>query len=1327
MDEVCTVKCNFGKCVDDLNHVITKATLHQVKEYIRLHCFTAVARYDNSGRTPLHVAASSGKSDIVRWICKLLSSNKCSGNVTIDSVDVESNWSALHRALYYGRIASAMELLKNGANMWLKDKAGCNSLDMIIADISPWNNKISFKRNSDISVQSITDLKNSDVSELYTWGVNENMTLAQAVQKSKKMPEMVKFFSKRNMYIKQVVMCKFHSIFLTRDGVAYSCGNGRGGRLGNGSEDVFIDPQLVDAGGSVITSASAGIDHSVFVTADGQLLTCGLNDHRTLGINPPPQKSLLPQRVSGLRDHIVVGCCAGSCHTVAWTSQSALYTFGTNAGQLGHGKGQPFIVQPRQVSSVHREEDKITYVHACDAATVVSTAHGVVFLLHNYICRKIVTKQMDIIKLQVGGGILDRTVISQMQNEAFFRKKKEENLDSEKKDVKVLLLKKSGDLLSWNSAHSSLDRCQFDQKQLSWISDVSLSCNGVAALLVSADGTAYTAKFQAWIAGKPARRGSALHKQEYLTSLDLMSSDAIQKFQLEQIPCAFRCHTAVLGPKGRNYSLLQSKPSNFLTQIPVVDAADISEEMKMLFESSDASDLLHDIVIHVRRDGKPDVLFPTHKFILASRSLLLSKLILSRIPSSDEASLDSEKDKLIVEGIHPKIFMNILSIIYTGSCEMLQPGSKVDDRYPDSGRVKIFWSDNTTSAMEIPTKSNQVKVECFTLLKILSNLFGIRDLSNEVFSLHGIRDGVISSKKSGKKLHFAPSSLPQLTDCEIESVDGLCFQAHKCILASRIPFFHGMLSSPWIETSLYESRLCAQLKVPVPGDVFKYILDFAYMDSSSSIRGATSVDGLCEVLAASDLLLMGRLKQIAEVQIAPLLTLKNVCMVAEVASAFNSNQLYESCLQFACHHLPALLHTPAFHYADEEFLDRMEVYYRSQIPDVYRRSSPPSMEGPDVSHIPEEDLSDDITEVDFSVERHSSELPTSSLRKRRTSEAHSSRKGKSKKAPGIMLSDLLNRKPKDEEDEILERIAPNQDQPLEKLKDDQKKNLSISPEATSPESQHSPNKVSTSESSKNLSISISPHSHQSQPAENLINGHKPTPVISPPAKNIHYGNHFPQLGGTVGTWPSLSNNTVNGDHSNIKPGTSASTVHSNRPKKLSQKERKRIKEKEAEEKKESLQSPSKVPNAWGVAARVPDSSENFWNAPSEHATSPKLSSPISSPTKPTTSNITSGPWQQLPSSPPLMKHPQSPSSPTSPMSPPRFMEIVENEQLSKERAEQTSKKPLSVIQLEDLAMEELKLHYEESRKRVRNNHQYFTVSRLPVDITRELLVKRRNK
>lgn len=66
---------------------------------------------DVAGRTVLHVTASKGHLSLVEWLLK----RKCR---YIDVVDVDSRWSALHRAAYYGYPGVMVALIKVDHHCW---------------------------------------------------------------------------------------------------------------------------------------------------------------------------------------------------------------------------------------------------------------------------------------------------------------------------------------------------------------------------------------------------------------------------------------------------------------------------------------------------------------------------------------------------------------------------------------------------------------------------------------------------------------------------------------------------------------------------------------------------------------------------------------------------------------------------------------------------------------------------------------------------------------------------------------------------------------------------------------------------------------------------------------------------------------------------------------------------------------------------------------------------------------------------------------------------------------------------------------------------------
>ncbi|CAG5125690.1 unnamed protein product, partial [Candidula unifasciata] len=143
----------------------------------------------------------------------------------------------------------------------------------------------------------------------------------------------------------------------------------------------------------------------------GSVFTFGLNLYHQLGQTPVVENSPLPKQMNlkPLKGKSISGVCVGRFHSVVWTPDS-VFTVGFNAGQLGHQKGEKFLSQLRQVSYLRHTDIGIARVACSDAATVCLTTKGDVFVLHEYNCRKIVSKGQDIDKVLVTGGNLDHSV-----------------------------------------------------------------------------------------------------------------------------------------------------------------------------------------------------------------------------------------------------------------------------------------------------------------------------------------------------------------------------------------------------------------------------------------------------------------------------------------------------------------------------------------------------------------------------------------------------------------------------------------------------------------------------------------------------------------------------------------------------------------------------------------------------------------------------------------------------------------------------------------------------------------------------------------------------
>jgi hypothetical protein len=211
-----------------------------------------------------------------------------SHDVYVNAKDEESGYSALHRTFYYGQLQAARALLHNNAGLFHPlDNDYMSPFDHLIQDRSDLN-----KLDANLP------------SQVHVWGSNSNFGKMQILcslfivvcscsfsysfstglgkQQSPELPELLEVFPKGSGGIKKVVMNKFHSVFLTLSGQAFSCGIGQGGKLGLGSEATVIIPQKIsiDAENSsnskvkksaVILEAVLGTYHTILLTEGGNV------------------------------------------------------------------------------------------------------------------------------------------------------------------------------------------------------------------------------------------------------------------------------------------------------------------------------------------------------------------------------------------------------------------------------------------------------------------------------------------------------------------------------------------------------------------------------------------------------------------------------------------------------------------------------------------------------------------------------------------------------------------------------------------------------------------------------------------------------------------------------------------------------------------------------------------------------------------------------------------------------------------------------------------------------------------------------------------------
>jgi alpha-tubulin suppressor-like RCC1 family protein len=218
--------------------------------------------------------------------------------------------------------------------------------------------------------------------EVWSCGQNSYGELGHGDTASRKAFERVESLQQKDVV--QVGAGNEHTIALTADGKVLTCGYNDNGQCGQGgTARVSHLSEMPKMGDSAIAQVHAynGCEHTILVTMDGRAATCGYNYRGQLGHGNTASESV-PKMVRSLENRIVRLVSCSYYHTVMaceedGSGQQFVYTFGRNDyGQLGHNDSIDRKV-PQHVEAL--SDQHVVSVACGQYHTMVVTATGKAF------------------------------------------------------------------------------------------------------------------------------------------------------------------------------------------------------------------------------------------------------------------------------------------------------------------------------------------------------------------------------------------------------------------------------------------------------------------------------------------------------------------------------------------------------------------------------------------------------------------------------------------------------------------------------------------------------------------------------------------------------------------------------------------------------------------------------------------------------------------------------------------------------------------------------------------------------------------------------------
>lgn len=227
--------------------------------------------------------------------------------------------------------------------------------------------------NAEKKVQAKTALGNAGRRKrmnVYTFGEAQYSKLGHDKVSMLKTPKLVSALLDKDVI--DIVYGEKHALALTADGQIYSWGYGGDGQLGHGDQAMQPVPRLITAlSRETVVKVTAGKVHSACITKFGQVFTWGDSPAGQLG-HGDLKMCVRPKVVAKLFGKTVVDLAAGDLHTIFVTIEGDVYSCGSGlGGRLGHEDGE----EKQEPTLIDYLSDKgIQQVKSIGAVTVAFTA-----------------------------------------------------------------------------------------------------------------------------------------------------------------------------------------------------------------------------------------------------------------------------------------------------------------------------------------------------------------------------------------------------------------------------------------------------------------------------------------------------------------------------------------------------------------------------------------------------------------------------------------------------------------------------------------------------------------------------------------------------------------------------------------------------------------------------------------------------------------------------------------------------------------------------------------------------------------------------------------